>query len=155
MSKLSEKIEEDLKIALRKKNEVVVSTLRMLKTALHNKEIELRPKKEELTDELVLEVLAKEVKKRKDSIAAFEKGGRDDLASKEKKELALLKRYLPEELSDDKIKEVVDKVIKELGASGMADFGKVMGAVMGEVKGRAGGDKVSQIVKEQLTQLNN
>ena len=144
------KIEKDFKEALSKGQAERLSSLRMLKTALHNKEIELRPKKEELTDELAVEVVRREIKKRKEAIEMYEKGKRPDLAEKEKKELEMLSEYLPEQLSDDKIKEVVLRVIEELVASSPGDFGKVMGKVMAEVKGKAEGKKVSGIVKEAL-----
>jgi uncharacterized protein YqeY len=147
---LLEKINQDFKKALSEKDEVKVSTLRMLKTAIHNLEIELRPKKKELTDELILEVISREIKRRKEAIEAYEKGNRLDLAEKEKKELEILSLYLPEQLSDDKIREIVRAKIAELGASSPQDFGKVMGVVTKETKGKAEGSKVAAIVKEEL-----
>jgi uncharacterized protein YqeY len=147
---LLEKINQDFKKALAEKDEVKVSTLRMLKTAIHNLEIELRPKKKELTDELILEVISREIKRRKEAIEAYEKGNRLDLAKKEKKELEILSLYLPEQLSDDKIREIVRAKIAELGASSLQDFGKVMGVVTKETKGKAEGSKVAAIVKEEL-----
>lgn len=151
---LLEKIESDFKQALSQKDEIKVSTLRMLRSALKNMEIELRPKKKELTDEVVLEVISREVKRRKESIEAFEKGNRLDLAEKEKKELEILSSYLPEQLSDDKIKEIVQVKIAEVGASGPQDFGKVMGLVAKETKGKAEGSKVAGIVKEELNKIS-
>ncbi len=150
---LLEKIAKDFKEALSKKQTERLAVLRMLKAALHNKEIELKPKKEDITDEIVVEVIQREVKKRKEAIELFEKGERIDLAEKEKRELKILSPYLPEQLSDDKIKEVVLSAIKKIGAGGPADFGKIMGMVMKEIKGQSDGNKVSSIVKEELNKL--
>ena len=150
---LLERITRDFKEALSKKQTERLSVLRLLKTALHNKEIELRPKKEDLTDEIALEVIQREVKKRKEAIEMFKKGERTDLAEKEKIELEILLPYLPEQLADDKIKEVVLRAIEKIEAAGPSDFGKVMGAVMKEVKGQAEGNKVSQFVREELNKL--
>lgn len=152
---LLEKIEKDFQEALSKRQVERLSTLRMLKTALHNKEIELRVKKEELTDEMAVEIIQREVKKRKEAIEMFEKGARTDLAEKEKRELEILSQYLPEQLSDGKIKEIVLEVIEKIGPAGPVDFGKVMGAVMGRVKGQAEGTRVSQIVKKELNKLTD
>lgn len=157
---LLEKIEKDFREALNKKQAERLSVLRMLKTELHNKEINLKARAfkdgEEqksqslLTDEIIIEIIQRGVKQRKESIELFKKGKREDLAQKENEELEILSQYLPKQLSDDKIKEVVLRVIEELAASGSRDFGKVMGRVMTEVKGKAEGVKVNQIVKELL-----
>jgi uncharacterized protein YqeY len=147
---LLQKIDAELKSAMTDRNEIKLSTLRMLKAALTNAEIELRPKKKELTEEMALEVIAREIKRHKESIEAFEKGNRFDLADKEKKELEILKGYLPEQLSDEKIREVVKIKINEHGATGPSDFGKVMGLAMKELKGRADGGRIGEIVKKEL-----
>lgn len=152
---LLQKIDKDFKQALSEKNEIKISTLRMLRSALHNMEIELRPKKKELTDEVALEVIAREIKRRKESIEAFEKGNRLDLTEKEKKELEILSQYLPEQLSNDKIREIVQVKIVEVGASGPQDFGKIMGLVTKETKGKADGSRVAVIVKEELNKISN
>ncbi len=143
-------IERDFKKALREKRVESLSVLRILKTSLHNKEIELRPSKQELNDEIAVEVIQREVKKRREAVEMFEKGGRSDLVEKERKELELLIKYLPEQLSDDKIRTIVSEVIKDLKTSGSPDRGRIMGQVMGRLKGRADGNRVNQIVQEEL-----
>jgi len=143
-------IEKDLKEAILKRDELKIAVLRLLLAAIHNKEIELRPTKKDLSEEMLLEVISREVKKRRESIELFEKAGRTELAEKEKKELDILSQYLPEQLSDDKIREIVRMKMVEAKAMGPKDFGKVMSLVMKELKGRAEGNKVGQIVKEEL-----
>ncbi|MBI5071697.1 GatB/YqeY domain-containing protein [Candidatus Falkowbacteria bacterium] len=145
---LKEKIEQDFVAARKAKNEVVVSTLGMLKSAVTNAEI--AGMRKGFTDEDVLKVIASEIKKHKDSIAEYEKGRRADLASKEKVEMEILAKYMPTELSEEELKKIVEEKIKEFGAASPADFGKVMGAVMKAAGGRAGGDAVSKMVKEIL-----
>jgi uncharacterized protein YqeY len=147
---LLNKIENDFREALTKRDELKISVLRMLKTAIRNKEVDLRVEKKELTDEIIIDVIKKELKRRKEAIEAFEKGNRLDLAEKEKKEMEILLQYLPEELSDEKIKEIVKNKITELKTTGLKDFGKVMGFVMKEVKAQADGERVAKIVKEEL-----
>lgn len=147
--KISQKIEEDLKVALKKRNSEVVMTLRGIKSSLHNQEIELR--KSELTNEEEMQVLSSEAKKRRDSITEFEKGDRQDLADKEKEELKIIEEYLPEMMAEDDIAKIVEETIKETGATSAADMGKVMGAVMPKLKGQTDGNTVSKIVKEKLS----
>jgi len=147
---LKEKIEKDFIGARKEKNEAVVSTLGMLRAAIQNAEI--AGMRKEFTDEDVLKVINSEVKKHKDSIAEYEKGARADLAEKEKKEMEILAEYLPAQIGDDEIKKIAEEKIKELGASGPGDFGKVMGATMKAAGGRAGGDAVGKVVKELLDQ---
>lgn len=144
------KIEEDLKRALIERSPIWISALRLLRAALINAEIELRPQKQEMTEEKVIEVIQREIKKRKDSIEVFSQGGRQDLVEKEKGELEVLSSYLPEQFSDDKIREVVRAKITEINAVGPQDFGRVMGLVMKEVKGRAEGSRIQEVVKEEL-----
>lgn len=151
---LIDKINEEFKKAMALKDELKVSTLRMLKAGIQNLEIELRAKRKELNDESVLEVVSREVKRRKESIEAFVKGLRQDLADKERKELEILLSYLPAQLSDDQLREIVQKKIKEIGATSPADFGKVMGPVAKETKGKADGNRLSQIVKEELGKIS-
>ncbi|MCJ7792706.1 MAG: GatB/YqeY domain-containing protein [Candidatus Marinimicrobia bacterium] len=141
------KIQADMKQALKKKEALVVSTLRLLLAEIHNQEIE---KQKELTDEEIVGVVQKEVKRRKEAIEAYRKGKREDLLTKEKKEMALLNNYLPQPLSAEELETTIQSVIKELGATGPADFGKVMGPVMAKVKGKADGQAVSEAVKKVL-----
>lgn len=126
-----------------------VSALRMVNSALKNKEIEVRP--DSLTDDDVISVLKKLSKQRKDSIEQFQKAGRDDLVAQEQKELAVLEKYLPAQMSEAQITEIVTATIAEMGASSMKDMGKVMGAVTGKTQGAADNKLVSQIVKSKLS----
>lgn len=155
-------IEDRARHALKNQEEALLSTLRMLLAAIHNREIEKRTKlskggdiedlgkASELTDEEVLEVIRTEVKKRRDSIEGFEQGGRTELAEKEKKELTILQTYLPVELSDEGLAHAVRDVVGSLGAVTQKDFGRVMGEVMKKVKGQASGDRISRVVRESL-----
>ena len=123
-------------------------TLRMLLAEIKRYQID---EKTEATDEAVLTIINKMVKQRKDSIEQFTKGGRDDLASKEKDQLEVIKQYLPEQLSEDKIREIVEAAVNSTQASSMQDMGKVMGAIKSELQGKADMGLVSQIVKSSLS----
>jgi len=162
---LKEKIQVETKKAMQAKDRLKVSVLRMLMAAVFNKEKEKRiklSKSEEdlkkldelskLTDEETTEVISSEVKKRKDSIEQYEKGNRQDLADQEKKELEILMEYLPEQMSEEEIRKLVKAEIEKLGASGPKDTGKVMGAAMSQLKGKAEGNLVNKIVQEELKQ---
>ncbi|MGA8943116.1 MAG: GatB/YqeY domain-containing protein [Thermoactinomyces sp.] len=144
---LIKRLDQDMKLALKNKDKIRLSTIRMLKSAIKKEEID---KKHSLNDDEVIAVIMREVKQRKDSIAQYEKAGRDDLADKEKAEVEVLSAYLPEPLSDEELKDLVKQVIQEVGATSKADMGKVMGAVIPRVKGRADGRKVNRIVQEML-----
>ncbi|MFA5359755.1 MAG: GatB/YqeY domain-containing protein [Patescibacteria group bacterium] len=147
MSKLLEQINQDLKEAMKSKEADLTSVLRMLISAIRNKEITLRKDGEaELSEEQVLEVISSEVKKRRDSIEAYISGGRQELADKESSEIKILEKYLPEQMSDEEL----EKVVKEVIAGGDENFGKVMGQVMAKVKGKADGGKVGEMVKKLL-----
>lgn len=145
---LADKLAADLKQSMLAKDALRTSTLRMLKSAIEYSKIE--KKQESLADSDIIAVIKKQVKQRQDSIEGFEKGGRVDLADKEKAELAILKSYLPEELSQTQVEELVKTVITELGATTKADVGKVMKAVQAKIAGRADGRMVSQIVSAKL-----
>lgn len=148
---IQEKITNDLKTAMRNKDQLRLRVLRSLKTRLTEKEISERKSGQAvITEEQAVDVLMKAAKQRKESIAQFESGGRDDLAEAEKAELAIIESYLPAMMSDDEIRDVVKKKISETGASGPQDMGKVMGPLMGQLKGKADGSAVSRIVKEEL-----
>ncbi len=144
---LKEKISEDLKKAMREKDEVRVRTLRMVIAAIKNFEVE---KMREATDEDVVEVIQREAKKRREAIEEYEKAGREDLAESERAELAVLQEYLPKQLSEEEIRKLALEVIKEVGASSPKDLGKVMKVIMPRVKGRADGKVVNRIVREIL-----
>lgn len=145
---LLETIEKDFIEAYKAKDEKAKSLLGMIKSALKNKEIEIQKSLEESD---VVDVLTKEVKKRKDSATAYEQGGRPELAEQENSEVAMLAKYLPEQLSEEAVSDIVKSTITELGATTMADMGKVIGAVVGKTKGQADGGLVSKIVKEELS----
>jgi uncharacterized protein YqeY len=160
---LREKINSDIKQAMIAKQELPLLVLRGVNASIKNKEIEKRTKlvKTEkdltkldelckLSDEEIIDVISSEAKKRKDSIFEFEKGNRPDLVEKEQKELEILKQYLPEQMLEDTVKEIVKKAIEEIKAIGPKDTGKVMSAVMSQVKGKADGSMVSKIVGELL-----
>ena len=146
---LKVQIETDTKTAMKARDMETVSALRMVSSAIKNKMIEVRPN--DLTDDDVVGVLKKLSKQRKDSIEQFQKAGRDDLVEQEQKELSVLEKYLPEQMSEEQITEIVTVTISEMGASSMKDMGKVMGAVTGKTQGAADNKLVSQIVKSQLS----
>ena len=145
---LMDKIAADMKDAMRAKDAARLSTLRLLKSAVEYHKIE--KKQEQLTDAEVTAVIKKQIKQRQDSIEGFEKGGRADLVEKEKAELTVLKAYLPEELSQAQVEEVVKATIAEVGATTKTDMGKVMKAVQAKLAGRADNRLVSQIVSANL-----
>ncbi len=145
MSLLSQ-LEADLKQALLSKDKATVDLLRLMKAALKNEMIAL--KKTALTDDEVVKVLKREAKKRQDSIQQFTNGGRQDLADQEKKELALLEKYLPQQLPAEEIKKIIQQVASEMGEIAPSQFGMLMGAVMKKVGNQADGNLVSQLVKE-------
>lgn len=144
MNNLINTVEADLKKALLARDEFSLMVLRLLKTAFKNKEID---SKCELKEEEALGIIKSEVKKRKDAIELYLKGGREDLAKKEEKEIKVLLTYLPPELSEEEIIKVVKSVIVSLGEVGKKDFGRVMGAAMGKLKGRADGGVVGEVVR--------
>lgn len=144
---LLDKLKADLVDAQKKQDTVAVSTLRFLLSGLYNAKI---AKGGELSDDEVTGEIGREAKRHKESIVAYEAGGRQDLVEKEKAELAVLVKYLPEQLSGEGIGKIVDEVIGELGAGSGQDFGRVMSAVMAKVKGRAEGGEVSKVVREKL-----
>lgn len=146
---LKEQIESDVKTFMKARDMETVSALRMVTSAIKNRMIEVRPN--ELIDDDVIGVLKKLSKQRKDSIEQFQKAGRNDLAEQEQKELLVLEKYLPEQMSEEKITEIVVAAIAEVGASSMKDMGKVMGVVTGKTQGAADNKLVSQIVKAKLS----
>lgn len=149
---LKNKILDDLKSAMKAKEADKLNVLRSLKAKLLEKEISERKGGEaSLSDDQVIEVLMKAAKQRKESIDQFEEGGRDDLVQKEKFELDIIEKYLPEMMDEDEIREEVKAQIDNMGASDMSDMGKIMGALMGRLKGKAEGATISMIVKEELS----
>ncbi len=160
---LKDTINEDIKSAMKSGLNDKASVLRFLNSAIKNKELEKRnrlskegrplaelEKLSELVDEEVINVIFGEIKKRKESIVQYEKGGREDLAKKEAAELEILKKYVPEEMPEGELRLIVKKKIAEINGATMKDFGKIIGSVMAEVKGRAGGELVKKIIEEEL-----
>ena len=167
---LKQQIQKDTTEALKAGDSFVLSTLRMLLAGVATKEKEKRykisndpasaeasageeslVKASQLTDEEIISVISSEIKKRKDAIALYEQGNRQELADKEKKEIEILKKYLPEQLSADEVKKLVEGSVAKTGAKEMKDMGKVMGDLNPKIKGKADSGEVSKIVKELLS----
>ncbi len=153
---LKSRIESDLKAALKGKDALKASALRMVIAAVKNKEIEERGLKkikpgDELDDAGVIRIIAMLAKQRQESIEMFKNGGRDDLAKKEADELKLLEGYLPSQLTAAEVEKIVDEAVKESGAAGPKDMGNVMRVVMPKIAGRADGKLVNEIVRKKLT----
>ena len=142
------KLLDDMRAAMKSGNKVALETSRMIRSQLKNASI---AKGKDLSEEDVIDVLSKEAKKRKESLELFKQGGREDLAEKEQHELNIITSYLPAALSEDEVLGIIDKAVAEVGAEGMQDMGKVMGKVMPEVKGRADGKVVQELVKKKLS----
>ena len=138
---------EELKTAMREKDEMKKNVVTMVRAAVKQYEVDNRV---ELDDEGIVEIIAKEVKKRKDALPEYEKSGREDAITSLKAEIDYLMKYLPEQLSEEEVKEIVIATITETGAAGMKDMGKVMSAVIAKTKGRADGKIISQLVKANL-----
>src|SRR5256885_11298430 len=147
---LSERIDSDLKEAMRAKDATRLSVLRMVKAALKNAAIEKSGADAQLTDAEAAQVIRKQVKQRQDSIESFEKGGRTELAAKEREELSILQSYLPQAMSADELSKIVRETIAEVGATSKAQMGAVMKAVQAKVAGRADGKTLSAEVQKQL-----
>jgi len=147
---LLDKLNEDLKSAMRGKEQTRMTLLRMVLSAINYAEIAQQKK---LDDAGIITVISREIKQRRESIEAYEKGNRQDLADKEKTELAMLQAYMPAQMGRDEITALVQKVIQETEAKGPGDKGKVMQKLMPQVKGKADGGEVNNIVTELLSQL--
>ena len=145
---LKEQITEDMKAAMRAKETGRLGTIRLLLAAMKQREVDERI---ELTDTDVIAVIEKMLKQRRDSIAAYESANRIDLADVEKAEVAVLQTYLPQQLSADEIKVILDKVVADTGATGMQDMGKVMAAIKPLVAGKADMGKISGLIKAKLS----
>lgn len=162
---LKNKIQQEINSAIKEKRELEVLVLRQLSAAVLNKEKDKRfkaskerseltgeelEKESQLIDEEIVEVISSEAKKRKEAIESFEKGGRQESAEKEKKELEILQKYLPEQLSEEELKKLVQAAINKVNAKEMKDMGKIMAELMPTIKGRADGGTISKIVKGLL-----
>jgi len=163
---LKAKVQQDSTEALKSGDQFLVGTLRMLLASIITKEKEKRykiskekpnisegdlSKESELTDEQIIEVISSEIKKRKDAILLYEKGNRPELAEKEQKEIEILKKYLPEQLSEDELRKLVEESITKVGATEIKDTGKIMAVLMPKVKGKADNSEISKIIKEILS----
>ncbi len=151
MSELSQQLTDDMKTAMREKNSVALTTIRMLKAAVKNAAIEKGGADAELTDPEVMAVIRKEVKKRQDAIAQYEDAGRPELAEKEKEEIDVLQAYLPTPLSADELAKMVDEAIAEVGATSKKEMGQVMKVLQEKTEGRADGKALSQAVMAKLS----
>jgi uncharacterized protein YqeY len=145
---LEERLVEEMKQAMKSNDKLRLSTIRMIRSALKNKEIELRKK---LEDEDVVKVIQAMVRKGEESVEQFQTGGRMDLVEKEKKEIEILKSFLPQPLSQEEILKIIDQSIQETQASSLKDIGKVMKSVMPKIGGKADGKLINQLVKERLS----
>lgn len=144
---LKEKLLEDMKIAMREKDTIRKNAIQMARAAVLQVE---KDSKNSLDDDGIIEIIAKEVKKRKDSVPEFEKGGRQDMVDDLKTEIDILMQYLPQQLTEEELEAIVKQAVEETGASSVRDLGKIMQAVMPKVKGRADGKAINQIAKRIL-----
>ena len=144
---LQQRLGDDLKAAMKSSDSLKTSVLRMVKAAIKNKQVE---KREELSDEEIISVISTLTKQRRESIDLFSKGGREELAEKERQELAMLQLYLPGQLSPEDLDRIIMEAINESSAEGVKDIGKVMRLIMPRVQGAADGKVVNQRVKELL-----
>ncbi|MGL5438774.1 MAG: GatB/YqeY domain-containing protein [Filifactoraceae bacterium] len=141
---LKDKLAEDLKVAMREKNTNLKSVVTLIRSAVKQREVDERV---ELADDDIIDLIAKQLKQRKDALTDFEKAGREDLIIQTNSEIDILCSYLPQQLSDKELEKIVAKVIANVGAQSMKDMGKIMGKVMPEVKGRADGKRINEIAK--------
>jgi uncharacterized protein YqeY len=145
---LYEKVNEQVIQATKEKDKLRLSAVRLIKTALHNREIDL---KRPLNDQECLQLLSGMVKQRRDSIEQFKQGGRMDLVEKEQAELAIIQSFMPQQMSEEEIVREIEKAVQEVGATGIKDMGKVMKILMPTLTGRADGKLVGEIVKARLS----
>ncbi|MBN6888921.1 uncharacterized protein ACUXCC_003786 [Cytobacillus horneckiae] len=145
---LLERLNEDMKQAMRNKEKEKLTVIRMIKASLQNESIK---QGKDLTEDQELTVLSREVKQRKDSLHEFNKAGREDLVEKIRTELQYVELYMPEQLSEEEVSQIVQQTIQETGASSKADMGKVMSAVMPKLKGKADGSLINKLVQQHLS----
>ncbi|WP_221565659.1 GatB/YqeY domain-containing protein [Alkalihalobacillus sp. TS-13] len=145
---LLDRLNQDMKQAMKNKEKQRLTVIRMVKSSLQNESIKLG---HELNEEEELTVLSREVKQRKDSLQEFEKAGREDLVENLRQEIAILNEYLPEQLSEEEVNQLVKETIEQVGATSKQDMGKVMGAIMPKVKGKADGGLVNRLVQQNLS----
>ncbi|TJY43429.1 GatB/YqeY domain-containing protein [Cohnella pontilimi] len=145
---LADRLNEDMKQAMKGGEKFKLSTIRLVRAAIKNQEIELR---RPLDDSELIQVVSRELKQRRDSLQDFQRAGRDDLVANVSAEIDIISQYLPEQLTEEEVKVIVKQTMQETGASSKADMGKLMGALMPKVKGRADGKLVNQIVQQLLS----
>ncbi|GEN52024.1 GatB/YqeY domain-containing protein [Halobacillus litoralis] len=146
---ITDRLTQDMKTAMKARDKERLSTIRMVKASMQNEAIKLG--KDSLSEEEELTVLSREVKQRNDSLHEFKEAGREDLVEGLEREIEILQVYMPKQLTDEELKQVVDETIQEVGATSKSDMGKVMSAVMPKVKGKADGTKVNKLVLQQLS----
>jgi uncharacterized protein YqeY len=148
---LKDKISEDIKGSMKARDKVRLEAVRSIKKVILEKESELRAKgQDSLTEEQEIEILTQQAKQRRDAIAQYRQAGRDEAAVLEEQELEIIESYLPQQLSDQEVSEILDDIISQMGATTAKDMGKVMGPAMKQLKGRVDGQKVQAMVKEKL-----
>ncbi len=145
---IDEKVNSEMIAAAKAKDQVRLSAIRMVKAAMHNREIDLKRK---LSEVEFLQLLSSMVKQRKDSIDQFRKGGREDLVNKEEAELKVIQAFMPQQMSEEDVAREIETAIKEVGAIGIKDMGKVMKVLMQRLTGKADGKQVGEKVKEKLS----
>ncbi|NJK67430.1 MAG: GatB/YqeY domain-containing protein [Microcoleus sp. CSU_2_2] len=149
---LRERIDAEIKAAMKSKDKVRLETVRSIKKFILEKEVSVRPSGQDaLTEAQEMEILMQIAKQRRDSIEQYTKAGREELAAQEAAELAIVEEYLPQQMSDEEVSAVIDEVIASVGATSAKDMGKVMGAAMQQLKGKADGKKIQDAVKAKLS----
>jgi uncharacterized protein YqeY len=148
MLSLKKRITDDMKSAMRAKNKERLMTIRLVLAVIKQQEVDTRA---DVDDQAVLAILDKQVKQRRDSIAQYDKAGRDDLADQERREMVILQEYLPAQLTDTEIDALIQQALDTTGASAMSDMGKVMGFITPKAKGRADMGKISGLIKSRLS----
>ena len=144
---LIERLNEDMKQAMKSQDKFRLSVIRMIRSSIKNIEIDQR---RTLDDGEVIDILSREIKQRKDALQEFEKAGRSDLVESAQAEIAIISEYLPKQLTEEELQSIIQETIREVGASSKADLGKVMSALMPRIKGRADGKLVNRLVQQQL-----
>ncbi|SFJ19518.1 hypothetical protein SAMN04487936_101274 [Halobacillus dabanensis] len=146
---ITDRLTQDMKTAMKARDKEKLSTIRMVKASMQNEAIKLG--KDSLSEEEELTVLSREVKQRNDSLHEFKEAGREDLVEGLEREIEILQVYMPKQLTDEELKQIVEETVQEVGATSKSDMGKVMSAVMPKIKGKADGSKVNKVVLQQLS----
>lgn len=144
---LKEKLQEDLKFSMKNKDTVKKSVITLIRAGIKQYEVDNRV---ELDDDGIIDIISKQLKQRKDSLVEFEKAGREDLIEETKSEIQVLEEYLPQQLSEEELEEIVIDTIAEVGATSMKDMGKIMSTIKPKTAGRADGRKINELVKKNL-----